>query len=130
MGVLVIRWGFASIVQTAAELQGDATLGSALPAFGGPPANGTLSWQGLSADDSAQGWDGFALLVNDVLRYTGSAASVALTSVLGDDAASTEEASTYFRLALQRRGVSGDFTRAAVWHVLNGTWTEPAPGAT
>jgi hypothetical protein len=117
------RWGFASIVQTAVELQGDASLGTELPVFAGPPKNGTLSWQGLPSDGH---WDGFALLVNDVLRYAGSATSVALSTVLGDD---VNETTSYFRLALQRRDVSGDFTRAAVWDAANQIWTDPAPGA-
>jgi len=67
MGTLIgsqAIWGFDSILQTLAELRGDAQLGSELPEWitnnsTFNPANG-LSWQPIP-DDLIESWNGFAL---------------------------------------------------------------------
>lgn len=117
------RWGFDSILQTPDQLRRDAPLGSDLPAFALSsidPTSPTVSWSPIPTD-LADAWDGFALLVNDVLRYTGSATNYSLSGLRPD-------IPYYFRLAYQSGGVSGDFTKAGTGF-LNGTWTAPAAGA-
>ncbi|TDL28594.1 LCCL domain-containing protein [Rickenella mellea] len=120
-------FGLDSILQTAADLRRDAPLGSDLPSFmtnatnynsSIPFLNQTIFWNAIT--DTDDGWDGFALLVDDVERYTGAALNFSL-------AALAEGIPHFFRLALQSQGVSGDFTKAAtLWP--NGTWVDPLPG--
>ncbi|BFZ57330.1 hypothetical protein PYCC9005_004382 [Savitreella phatthalungensis] len=82
----IARWGFDSIVQTIAELRGDAAIGSVVPDFLLPDDNswigragqGMLSW---SSKDLPAGY-AFSLLVDDVERYRGSAPFVNLTEQL------------------------------------------------
>lgn len=116
------RWGFDSILQTPAQLRRDAPLGSDLPAFAMSSidvASPSVSWSAIPAN-LTDSWDGFALLVNDVLRYTGSGTNYSLAGLRPD-------IPYYFRLAYQLQGSSGDFTKAAVGY-LNGTWVAPAAG--
>ena len=116
------RWGFDSILQTPAQLRRDAPLGSDLPAFAMTSidtASPAVSWSAIPAD-LTQSWDGFALLVNDVLRYSGSATNYSLTGLRSD-------IPYYFRLAYTLGGSSGDFTKAGIGY-LNGTWIAPAAG--
>ncbi|KAJ7487449.1 hypothetical protein B0H11DRAFT_1721030 [Mycena galericulata] len=119
-------YGFASILQTPAELVQDATLGTDLPTFltnsttynpSIPLVNQTLLW-----DVPPPGWDGFALLVDDVERYVGAALNFSL-------AAFQPGIPHFFRLALTSAGNTGDFTNAATLYP-NGTWVDPLPGAT
>ncbi|KAI0321382.1 hypothetical protein OF83DRAFT_1198957, partial [Amylostereum chailletii] len=117
---------FDSILQTAAELQRDAPLGSDLPAFltNSTTYNSTISLQNQtilwSTLPSGESWDGFALLVDDVERYTGSALNFSL-GVL------QEGIPHFFRLAFMSSGTAGDFTKAAtLWP--NGSWVDPHPG--
>ncbi|KAF8898891.1 hypothetical protein BD779DRAFT_1486077 [Infundibulicybe gibba] len=117
-------FGFDPILQTATELRQDAPLGSALPMFLTnasnynvliPFVNQTIAWAPLPAD-----WDGFALLVDDVERYVGSALTFSL-------AAFNASVPHFFRLAYTSDGEAGDFTMPAVlWP--NGTWFDPLPG--
>ncbi|KIY45754.1 hypothetical protein FISHEDRAFT_66807 [Fistulina hepatica ATCC 64428] len=120
-------FGFDSILQTAAELQQDATSGSALPSFVSNSSNWNASipwdqqviaWHPLPNSD----WDGFSLLVDDVERYVGTALSFSL-------AAFNASLQHFFRLALTEDGSSGDYTHAAILFP-NGTFVDPAPGAT
>lgn len=63
----VAKWGFDSILQTAAELQGDALLNTAIPAITAAAttaANITFTWPGVPV-----GYNGTSILVNDVERY-------------------------------------------------------------
>ncbi|THH06945.1 hypothetical protein EW145_g3726 [Phellinidium pouzarii] len=123
----IAAFGFDSILQTAADLRRDAAQGSALPSFitnsttynmSLPLSNQSIFWNAIP--DSKDGWDGFALLVDDVERYTGTALNFSL-------AALQEGIPHFFRLAFQSEGTSGDFTRAAtLWP--NGTWVDPLPG--
>lgn len=117
-------YGFDSILQTADELRQDAPLGSDLPTFltnstnyiaSIPFENQTIAWDSLPA-----GWDGFALLVDDVERYVGTALNFSL-------AAFNQSLPHFFRLALTSGGNAGDFTMpATLWP--NGSWVDPLPG--
>jgi len=119
------RWGFDSILQTVAELQRDAPLGSSLPTFftnstNFSPANTSISWTLPTGSAATEGWNGFSLLVDDVEQYVGSGLNYSI-------AALDRSIMHFFRLAFQNQGTSGDFTKAAVlWP--NGTWTDPASG--
>ncbi|BGP13769.1 hypothetical protein JCM10213v2_001707 [Rhodosporidiobolus nylandii] len=125
----IARWGFDSILETPASLIGDGALGTSLPVFltnssnfAASLADGLVSWTSIEqAGTQTEGWDGFALLVDDVLRQTGSATNF---SLMGLDASIPH----YFRLAYQSGGVSGDFTKAAIAFLSNSTWIDPASG--
>ncbi|KAL1670432.1 hypothetical protein GGG16DRAFT_94884 [Schizophyllum commune] len=119
-------YGFDSILQTAAELRDDATIGSDLPTFltnsstynaSIPWDNQTIEWAPLPNSD----WDGFVLLVDDVERYAGDALNYTL-------AALNQSLPHFFRLALSSSGTTGDFTNAATLYP-NGTFVDPEPGA-
>ncbi|KIO24896.1 hypothetical protein M407DRAFT_211832 [Tulasnella calospora MUT 4182] len=123
------RWGFDSILQTADELRRDAPLGSSLPEFLTNSSNplssiaSNLTWQSVEAmNTKSEGWNGFALLVDDVERYAGNALNFSLSQLN-----LSSSVPHFFRLAYQRDGVSGDFTQAAVWYP-NGTFIDPPPG--
>ncbi|CAE6514851.1 unnamed protein product [Rhizoctonia solani] len=124
----VAKFGFDSILQTAAELRRDAPLGSSLPSFVTNSstvisglANTSISWDVISLESSdSEGWNGFSLLVDDVQRLAGDSISYSLS---GLQAGITH----FFRLAYQRDGVSGDYTKAATLFP-NGTWLDPLPG--
>ncbi|KAJ6519665.1 hypothetical protein C8R45DRAFT_952282 [Mycena sanguinolenta] len=119
-------YGFDSMLQTAADLQEDATLGTDLPTFltNSSTYNTSILFvnQLISWDPPPPGWDGFSLLVDDVERYVGSALNFSL-------AAFDPTLLHYFRLALTSGGSTGDFTNAATLFP-NGTWVDPLPGAT
>ncbi|KAM0790004.1 hypothetical protein ACM66B_005334 [Microbotryomycetes sp. NB124-2] len=122
------RWGFDSILQTVGELQGDAALGSDLPTWLTSATNFTQSqttiwWNDIPSNISAS-WNGFALLVDDVLRYTGTSTNFSMSALDSFD----ETVPHYFRLAYQQDGTSGDFTRAAVAFFNNGTWLDAPAG--
>ncbi|KDQ63414.1 hypothetical protein JAAARDRAFT_29445 [Jaapia argillacea MUCL 33604] len=122
----VAAFGFASILQTAADLQRDAPLGTDLPSFltnsttfngSIPLPNQTIFWQSLPSGES---WDGFALLIDDVERYAGTALNYSLNGLMTG-------VPHFFRLAFTSQGTPGDFTMAAtLWP--NGTWSDPLPG--
>jgi hypothetical protein len=126
----VAAFGFDSILQTAASLVGDGTTGSPLPTFLTNSttynvsiafANQTISWDSMPSAIATQGWNGFALLVDDVEVYVGTALNYSLAAL---------EAGLphFFRLAYAMGGTPGDFTMAAtLWP--NGTWVDPLPGA-
>jgi hypothetical protein len=119
-------YDYDSILQTAAELREDAAIGSDLPSFLTNSSNfnssiafvnQTIQWAALPDNGT---WDGFALLVDDVERFAGTALEFSLAAF---DAALPH----FFRLALTAGGVSGDFTMpATLWP--NGTWVDPLPG--
>ncbi|KAI5481473.1 LCCL domain containing protein [Pseudohyphozyma bogoriensis] len=120
------RWGFDSILQTPASLVGDGSTGSALPIWITSAANFTIDqsaiwWDAIPADLTSQ-WDGFALIIDDVLAWTGTATNYSIAAL---DASLPH----YFRLAYQLEGTSGDFTRAATAFINNGTWIDAAAGA-
>ncbi|TFK56958.1 LCCL domain-containing protein [Heliocybe sulcata] len=119
-------FGFDSILQTAADLRRDAPIGSDLPTFltnsstlntSIPILNQTLSWAPIPDGES---WDGFALLVDDVERYVGTALNYSLAGLQAG-------LPHFFRVAFTSNGQAGDFTMpATLWP--NGTWVDPLPG--
>ncbi|GAA5894856.1 hypothetical protein JCM6882_006694, partial [Rhodosporidiobolus microsporus] len=123
------RWGMDSILQTPASLVGDGAQGSSLPVFltnsttfAAAVGEGVVSW--LSPEQAGvtgEGWDGFALLVDDVLRQTGASTNFSLA---GLDTSIVH----YFRLAYRNGDSSGDFTKAATAWLFNSTWIDPASG--
>lgn len=125
----VAAFGFASILQTAADLAADGPTGSPLPEFvtnsttydpSVPLGNQTIFWSSIPSALVTEGWNGFSLLVDDVERYAGNALNYSLA---GLDAGLPH----FFRLAYTSRGSAGDFTMpAALWP--NGTWVDPLPG--
>ncbi|CDO73206.1 hypothetical protein BN946_scf185007.g261 [Trametes cinnabarina] len=83
----VAAFGFDSILQTPADLRRDAPLGSDLPTFATnstnynasiPFQNQSIFWNPLPQGES---WDGFALLVDDVERYVGTALNYSLSAL-------------------------------------------------
>ncbi|KAI0271398.1 hypothetical protein BC834DRAFT_859294 [Gloeopeniophorella convolvens] len=117
---------FDSMFQTKAQLRRDGVFGTDLPSFvtnattfnsSVPFSNQTVSWSPLPDGES---WDGFALLVDDVERYVGTALNYSLAALQGG-------LPHFFRLAFTNGSVAGDFTKAAtLW--ANGTWADPLPG--
>lgn len=99
-----MRWGMDSILQTPDSLRGDGALGSALPVFltnsstfAADLADGLVRWLGPEeAGVEGEGWNGFALIVDDVLRQTGAATNFSLA---GLDTSIVH----YFRCALSPR---------------------------
>jgi hypothetical protein len=96
-----------------------------------PFANQTIGWEALIEE-----WSGFALLVDDVQRYAGTALNFSLASL-------NASIPHFFRLAVNAdisllfllliimqytsNGAAGDFTMpATLWP--NGTWVDPLPG--
>ncbi|KAI1320514.1 hypothetical protein F5Y16DRAFT_389820 [Xylariaceae sp. FL0255] len=124
----IARWGFDSVLQTAAALQGDAQTGSALPELLAPIINTTLKtitfqWQ-QPADDI---YDGVSILVNDVERYRG----------FFDDQDGFEFTWTrdmngtyneYFRFAFIEGATAEDYTKAGTWNA-GMEWVQMAAGA-
>jgi hypothetical protein len=83
------RWGFDSILETPASLIGDGTLGTSIPQFLTNSTNfaqsiteGIVSWMSVEqAGVTAENWDGYELLVNDVLVQTGSATNYSIRAL-------------------------------------------------
>ena len=124
----IARWGFDSILQTAAALRGDAQLGSGIPSIVAAVSgsNITFTW-----DSILRGYEGVSVIVNDVERYRGVHASAEGNFTWTRQATDGPE---YFRFGfinyLPFGSVSySDFTRAGIWYE-NGTWSDPAPGRT
>ncbi|GAA5884000.1 hypothetical protein JCM16303_001352 [Sporobolomyces ruberrimus] len=125
------RWGFDSILETPASLIGDGTLGTSLPKFLTNSTNfvqavseGVVSWMSVEqAGDSTDGWDGYEVLLNDVLVQTGGATNYSIRAL-------NTSLPHFFRLAYTKGGSAGDFTKAASAFFFNSTWIDPAPGAT
>ncbi|KAH9944034.1 uncharacterized protein BXZ73DRAFT_39344 [Epithele typhae] len=122
----IAAFGFDSVLQTQADLVRDAALGTDLPTFltnstsynsSIPFINQTILWDALP---DGKGWDGFALLVDDVERYVGDALNYTLSAL-------EPNIVHFFRLAFTSGGTAGDFTMAAQLFP-NGTWVDPAPG--
>jgi hypothetical protein len=125
----VARWGFASILQTAAALRGDAQLGTGLVSLLDPVINSTnitFTWRGL-----ARGYEGVSVLVNDVERFRGFHKDGDNNFTWTRKALDHPE---YFRYGfVNYRPFGGvtysDFTKAGTWWP-NGTWDKPPPGRT
>ncbi|KAK0521878.1 hypothetical protein OC834_006496 [Tilletia horrida] len=152
------RWGFDGIIQDVATVIGDGTLGTGRPVFlnsstnwagvnsSSPIANGIVAWAPLNTSDpDQQGFDSFNLLVDDVLRYSGSGTTFNLSTLIEDfDVGTGADDGTgaalvdqlqrephFLRLAFASGSGSspGDFTRAATVY-FNGTFVDAPPGAT
>lgn len=138
----VARWGFDGLLQDVKTIQGDATGNSALPSFAmNATASSLIHWNPIPPSLTGS-WDSFALLVDDVLRYTGPKTSYNLSSLL--DTFKKEPSDVippsqvmqdlqsgvhYVRLAYSSGGTPGDFTETALaW--MNGTFVPPPPGRT
>lgn len=83
------RWGFDGLIQDTAAIVGQGVYGTGIPSFLAPDTFNAsalqVQWNGLpqqGADEVA--WDGFQLLVDDVLRYIGPATSFNLSSLFDD----------------------------------------------
>lgn len=116
----VARWGMDSILQTADSLRRDAALGSLLPSFSGLD-NSTIFWNDIPANAD---WDGFKLLINDVLKL--NANSSTLSYRLED---TDTDIPYYARLAYSNGNEAGDFTKAATIWLNNSTFIPPRPGS-
>ncbi|KUI55609.1 hypothetical protein VP1G_02898 [Cytospora mali] len=124
----VAKWGFDSILQTAAELQGDAILGTALPtitALNVTSTNITFSWPGIP-----DGYNGTSVLVNDVERQR---IGQEVTSFTWQRLQENQTLPEYFRFAFYLLSAAygmetGDYTKAGTWFA-NGTWEQMKTGA-
>ncbi len=126
----IAKWGFDSVLQTPAALQGDAQHNSKLPIISTPSIGlgqnvSTISFSWLPPPDP---FDGISVLVNDVERfrgYTDEGFSSDKHFVWTKDLAIDEP--EYFRFAYMQGSQSWDYTRAGIWNA-DGTWTEMLPG--
>ncbi|KAF2267279.1 hypothetical protein CC78DRAFT_541927 [Lojkania enalia] len=126
----IARWGFDSILQTPAELRGDAPTESLLPAIAAPiihlnhglhlPLNITFEWH----YPFPSFYDGISVLVNDVERFKSfeDSGKESFTWVRHH-----EGVPEYFRFAYLAGTGRGDYTKAGVWG-SEGGWTDPEPG--
>ncbi|KAF2179810.1 hypothetical protein K469DRAFT_730441 [Zopfia rhizophila CBS 207.26] len=126
----IARWGFDSILQTPAELHGDAPLGSLLPIilppiihnnFGtGLKPNITFEWD----IPLPKHYDGMSILVNDVERFRGyeDAGKDSFTWVRHEG-----HMPEYFRFAFMSGSSRADYTKAGVWR-KDGGWTQMKSG--
>ncbi|KAF1953990.1 hypothetical protein CC80DRAFT_595524 [Byssothecium circinans] len=125
----IARWGFDSILQTAAALRGDAQLGTNLVSVLPPiikSTNITFMWEGL-----AKGYEGVSVLVNDVERFRGSHKEGDMNFTWTRQALDHPE---YFRFGfvnyLPFGSVSySDFTATGVWGT-DGSWSGIPEGRT
>ena len=130
----VARWGFDSVLQTSAALQGDAQKNSPLPVIHDPvidlstlpgvQSNITFTWD-LPALTQ---YDGISVLVNDVERFRSYFADVDTKDQFVWQRNTTLELPEYFRFALMDGSDSGDYTKAGIW-TADGQWVDMKPGA-
>ena len=124
----VARWGFDSILQTAAALRQDALLGTDLVSILPPIISNstiTFSWPGPT-----KGFDAVSVLVNDVERFRGSGPE--MTNFTWTRRALDHP--EFFRFGSVRYSPFGgvaysDFTEAGVWGV-DGRWVGMKGGRT
>jgi len=129
----IARWGFDSILQTPAELRGDAPLGSLLPVIAPPIIhlnthtsllpNITFEWE----FPFPKHYDGMSILVNDVERFRGyeDGGRSSFTWVRGEEKLGLNE---YFRFAFLRGSDRGDYTKAGTW-TKEGGWRHMKSGS-
>lgn len=126
----IARWGFDSVLQTPAALQGDAQHNSKLPIISRPSITlaqniSTISFSWLAPPEP---FDGISVLVNDVERfrgYTDEGFASDKRFVWSKDPAVAEP--EYFRFAYMSGPSSWDYTKAGIWNA-DGSWIEMAPG--
>ncbi|EJT77576.1 LCCL domain-containing protein [Gaeumannomyces tritici R3-111a-1] len=144
----VARWGFDSVLQTAAQLQGDGQFFSSLPALTGPPnitlsdaaavgnvSTLSVSWQLPGVDDDPD-IDGVSVLVNDVERFRAFFADDPSdpNRPVGDGPRGFRwrrragaQINEYFRFGFVSGTTTLDYTKAGVWN-SRGEWVDMAPG--
>jgi hypothetical protein len=132
----IARWGFDPILQTDAQLRGDAPLGTKLPQLLPPiihnnfdllhtPANITFEWEQPPA---GYGYDGISVLVNDVERYRAFEDQIGRAEMKSFTwERQRRERPEYFRFAFMSGSSAMDYTRAGTWDV-DGGWTGMKPG--
>jgi hypothetical protein len=126
----IARWGFDSVLQTPAALQGDAQHNSALPKIALPYISighnvSTIAFSWLPPPDP---FDGISVLVNDVERfrgYTDEGLPSDKQFIWEKDPEVKEPA--YFRFAYLEGNMVWDYTMAGTWEI-NGSYTEMAAG--
>ncbi|KAI9852481.1 MAG: hypothetical protein M1838_000575 [Thelocarpon superellum] len=122
----IARWGFDSILQTPAALQGDGQYDSALPVISPPTITGsniTISWAQPSTFSNANGsFDGVSVLVNDVERYEGYTDAGDPPQLTWSRTGLDDRKPYYFRLAYLQATQALDYTRAGIWFG-NGSWS-------
>jgi hypothetical protein len=126
----IARWGFDSILQTPAALQGDAQHNSALPNIPTPSIQlaediSTIIFSLLAPPEP---FDGISILVNDVERFRGYtdegfASNKPFVWTKDPKVAEPE----YFRFAYMEGSRSWDYTQAGIWNA-DGSWTEMKGG--
>jgi hypothetical protein len=127
----IAKWGFDSVLQTPAALQGDAQHNSKLPHIPPPTIQlaenvSTIRFSWLSPPEP---FDGISVLINDVERfrgYTDEGFASDKHFVWTKDPRVAEP--EYFRFAYMEGSQSWDYTRAGIWNA-DGSWTEMEPGA-
>ncbi|KAG9245442.1 hypothetical protein BJ878DRAFT_501498 [Calycina marina] len=122
----IARWGYDSILQTAAALQGDAQYDSTLPVILAPviALATNVSSISFSWKPPPSPFEGVSVLVNDVERFRGFVDD----DVFGDSSftwtkESDFDAPQYFRFGYMKGTNSYDYTRAGIW-TANGTWIQ------
>ena len=138
----IARWGFDSILQTPAELLGDAPKGSLLPHVPTPTigANNVTFTLGPfpPPDKKGRTYDGISVLVNDVERFRGyEDFDIDYLWHDGqrnwtwhrhtDPGAEGEVLPEYFRFAYLRGNSVADYTKAGKWE-SNGDWVPMKDG--
>ncbi|KAF1962421.1 hypothetical protein CC80DRAFT_160721 [Byssothecium circinans] len=122
----VARWGFDSILQTPAELRGNAPLGTLLPVITAPIIHNNSHHLGLRPNITFEwelpfpkDYDGISVLVNDVERFRGyeDAGLEPFTWVRH-----IEGLNEYFRFAYFSGSVRSDYTKAGTWRGEDGGW--------
>lgn len=81
----VARWSFDGLIKDNGVVQGDVTGGTGTRSFNTTnttfaTAGGVIAWNPIP-NDQVGNWDGFQLLVDDVLRYQGSSLSYNLSAL-------------------------------------------------
>jgi len=126
----IARWGFDSVLQTDAALQGDAQHNSRLPKIEPPKITlaenvSTISFQWLPPSTP---FDGISVLVNDVERYRGyTDEGFASDNNFVWTKDPTIDEPEYFRFSYMDGSQSNDYTKAGIWS-SNGSWVDMAPG--
>ncbi|KAH7169898.1 hypothetical protein EDB81DRAFT_774057 [Dactylonectria macrodidyma] len=121
----IARWGFASILQTPADLRGDASFDSLTPTINTPiisasstGINISFSWDGPPKPTL----NGISVLVNDVERYRRFFPDTTTAHNFSWARPSDFDLPEYFRFAYVQDGKALDYTKSGVWFG-NGSWS-------
>jgi hypothetical protein len=126
----VARWGFDSILQTPAALQGDAQFDSLLPTLLESVISLSLESSNISLRWALPPppYDGVSVLVNDVERFRGFAdEGYGFNWPFVWPRESELAGPEYFRFAYVEGTRTWDYTKAAIWNA-DGSWIEMEPG--